>query len=162
MLIAKPHHLFSWSFVVYDSDGNERTDLSIGFFRERGRFELQGKTYEVRRTDMFHGTFELYDQSELPIAHARKPNMLMRRFEIGFEGEAWELAARHPFTRRFVLRREERELGYVHPMHPFTRTAEIDFPEEIPLEKQVFLFWLVVILWRRAASNNSAAGGAGS
>ena len=34
----------------------------------------------------------------------------------------------------------------------------IDLPPDIPLPAQLFLFWLVLVLWRRAAAAEAAGG----
>jgi hypothetical protein len=50
-----------------------------------------------------------------------------------------------------------KQIGSVYPEHALTRKAVIDFPEEIPLVVRVFMFWLVVILWKRASDAAAAS-----
>jgi hypothetical protein len=87
--------------------------------------------------------------------------------------EVWARATKESaFVRRFVVRTAERELilepaalfarsfrlvenamivGYVLPDHFFTRACTLEFPDDLPAPVQVFLFWLVALMWRRAA-----------
>jgi hypothetical protein len=44
------------------------------------------------------------------------------------------------------------------PNHLFTRACTLEFPDDLPVPVQVFLFWLVALMWRRAASDAAAGG----
>ena len=54
------------------------------------------------------------------------------------------------WSRTFVLSEKTARLGSVYPEHALTRKAVIDLPEEISLAGRIFMFWLVLILWKRA------------
>ena len=49
-------------------------------------------------------------------------------------------------------------VGRIAPAGWFGRRAVIDLPADIPLPAQLFLLWLVLVLWRRAAAADAAGG----
>lgn len=154
MLTASPRSIFSWSFTIY-RDGAPIADVDQGWFRERGAFLLGGHTFEVLRTSMLQGEFALQSDG-LRLAWAEKVSVFLRSFEVRCGDRTYSLRAVHPFTRRFGLYEDDRSIGSIRPLHMFTRKAHIDLPDDVDLPVQVFMFWLVLVLWRRAArsSNN--------
>jgi len=153
MLTAIPRSIFSWSFTVYDG-GTPLADLDMSWFRERGSFVLAGHPFDVLRTSILGGEFELRsDESVLAIA--KKTSPFLRAFNLRADGRAFSLRADHPFTRCFGLYEGDRRVGIIEPLHFLTRKTRIDLPTGINPPVQVFMFWLVVVLWRRAASSSS-------
>ena len=156
MLVAKPHSCFSWSFSIFDDEGNQIADISQQWFRERGEFRIGSHTFGVQRDSLLEGIFSLR-QDDSVLVTAKKKSMFLRSFDVQIGNTSYTLAAVHPFTRRFILQDQNgQNLGEVCPSHLFTRQATITFSEEFPVAIRVFFFWLVLILWRRQASNNNS------
>ena len=153
MLTAKPHSCFSWCFYILDENQNCIADISQHWLREQGQFCIGPACFSVRRDGFLNGTFSLQLNGSV-LATARKTGMFTPGFDIQIGNDFCHLAAEHLFTRRFMLTRQGQYLGEVRPLHLFTRQATISFPEEIPVAIRIFLFWLVLILWRRASNNN--------
>ena len=159
MLQARPKGFFSWDFVV--SEGNEEiAEVSFAWFRERGELDVKGEPCAIYREGLM-GDFCLEWNGEV-VARATKTSMWTRRFVVRFEGREFVLEAKSILSRAFVLRdagedgRDAgRELGRISPAGIFTRKATIDLPEGVPLPVQVFMCWLVVIMWRCAAKSKS-------
>ena len=154
MLTAKPHSCFSWCFYILDKNQNCIADISQKWFRERGEFYVGSECFSVGRDSFFNGTFSLRLNDSILVT-ARKTNVFTRTFDIQMGNDSYHLAAAHPFTRRFTLTQDGQPLGEICPLHPFTRQAKISISEEIPVAIRIFLFWLVLILWRRANNNAS-------
>ena len=154
MLTAKPHNCFSWCFNILDENGSRVADISQQWFRERGEFYVGTECFDVQRDSFLNGEFSLRLNDEVLVT-AKKTSPFVRAFNIQIGNDAYHLAAVNPFARRFVLTRAGQSLGEICPLHPFTRQATITFPEELPVAIRVFLFWLVLILWRRSQNNNS-------
>jgi len=155
MLSATPKSIFSWDYIVSDG-GTPIAELDVSWFRERGSFTMAGHQFDVLRTSMLGGTFELH-AGDLVLASARKPSAFLRSLEVQVEGRCYTLSADQPFTRCFSLHEGNRQLGTIRPLHWMTRKARIDLPDDINPAVQLFMFWLVAVLWRRAASNNSGS-----
>jgi hypothetical protein len=64
------------------------------------------------------------------------------------------LVAQSPLTRVFSVYDGDGPIGSIYPDHCFTRKTAIDLPDDIVLPVKVFLFWLVVLMWRRAKRNS--------
>jgi hypothetical protein len=159
MLTARPRSWFSWDFEVFDGDTFVAL-LDLSWLRERGEMILHERRFEIGREGILSGDFKLWDDGDT-VASATKPSVLFRCFVVRFDGHEYTLRARSPLTRRFVLLSGERVVGSIAPDHPFTRRMSIDLPDEIPLEVQVFITWLVVILWRRQHNSASSSASAG-
>ena len=151
MLRAVPRHMFSWRFTVCDGDA-EVADVRTAAFRERGLLTVNDVDCTIRREPGW-GAFVLEaDGHEL--VRAVKPSALVRRFEVTYEDQAYILQARSPLVRAFELLRDDERVGTIVPEHALTRTTRIDLPEELPVVVRVFLFWLVLVLWKRAAGSS--------
>ena len=148
-----PRSLFSWDFRVLEG-GVERAVIDKSWLRERGTFTIDGKTYTIARTSVWRGTFTLAHNGQV-LAKAVKPSAFFRSFEITAGGDAYTLRAASPFLRRFLLLRRERVLGEIEPVSLFRREAVARLPEEMTAPIQLFVVFLVLVLWRRAARNNS-------
>jgi hypothetical protein len=60
------------------------------------------------------------------------------------------LKPRSLFSRTFVLVHGDREIGSMRSTSLLGNSADIDFPENLPLPMQLFLAFLVITAWRRA------------
>jgi hypothetical protein len=106
------------------------------------------------RETLLLGDFFLMNNDVL-VAKADKPSAFSRRFVITAAGREMTLAAESPLTRRFRLTENGRTIGTIRPNHFLTRKCTIDLPEDIETPVQIFIFWLVVLMWRRAAKSSS-------
>ena len=130
--------------------------VNLSSFREAGDLETEGATYQVYREGLFSGAFLLEERGSV-LARAEKPSALLRRFEVEYDGNEYLLEAESIMTRTFVLSAAGIQLGSIYAQHSLTRRSVVDLPEEIPLPVRLFIFWLVMILWKRA-SDAAAAG----
>lgn len=154
MLYAVPKSLFSWGFEVY----HESTLLAVidmAWLREGGSFQYEYSTYYLKKAGLLSGSFTLESNGHV-MAQAKKTSLL-RHFEVLDGHEDYILTAASPFTRRFVLKQDDRIMGEITPNHPMTRKCAIHLPEEISIPSRLFLFWLVLLMWRRAANSATAA-----
>jgi hypothetical protein len=155
LIQAKPRHLFSWCFELF-ADRASPTTLELSWIRGRGSFRWDGRFYRMDREALLLGDFFLMN-GDVVVAKADKPSALFRRFDITAAGREMTLVAESPLTRRFRLTENGRTIGTIRPNHAFTRKCTIDLPDDIETPVQVFIFWLVVLMWRRAAGSNANA-----
>ncbi len=148
-----PHSWFSWDFRVLEN-GVERAVIDKSWVRERGTFVIDGETYTVGRTSVLRGTFALECGGRV-VADARKPSVFFRSFEIAAGTDRYTLRAASIFRREFLLLRQGKVVGAISPVSMFGRHAEVTLPEEIQLPVQLFIVFLVLVLWKRAARRNS-------
>ena len=153
MLNAVPKSIFSWGYHVY-SHGEFLADIDMAWVREGGSFSYNGREYNLQKEGVFSGHFCL-ECDGIVAAEAQKTAMV-RRFEVSFGGMRYDLSAASPFTRRFVLKMDDRMVGQIAPAGFFTRKCNIDLPADIPVPGQLFMLWLVILMWRRAAQSSAA------
>ena len=155
MLRAEPKGFFSWDFRVYDAS-QEIADISLDWWTESADVLIAGETCRVYREGLLGGAFN-FEVRGVGVARAEKPSAFFRRFLVNSDQRRYELKARSPFTRRFGLYEAGRLVGTIEPAGWFIRKATIDLPDDIPSPVQVFMFWLVWIMWRRAARSSSGS-----
>jgi hypothetical protein len=161
-------HLFSRNFSVW-RDGAVIAEVDLSWLWARGVVTTGGQTYALAYEGIPQRSFTLSTgQGSYTLrwggrvlARARKASALCRAFAIDLAGRGLELRALSARGRRFGLIENGSQVGSIGPTGWSGRKAEIDLPDDIPLPVQVFLFWLVVVLWRQAASRGAAAASAG-
>lgn len=151
---ARPKHWFSWGFDL-EIDGTSLIRFDMDWLREGGRFTWAGTEYRLSRERAWVGDFLLTADQQV-LARATKDNPFVRRFIVDVEGRELLLQAAAWFTPRFELIEQDTVVGRVVPNHFLTRACTVEFPQNLSVPVQVFLFWLVALMWRRAA--NAAAG----
>lgn len=155
MLLAVPRNFLSWSFALR-RDGEPVAEIDMSWFRERANVSVGNKAYVFSRESILLGTFALWQGDDV-LAHAQKTNVFLRSFEVEIEGQVLTLRAVSAFRREFGLYRDGVQIGRIYPQSWLGRTSVIDLPDELSLPVQVFLFWLVIVLWRRTARSQSSA-----
>lgn len=128
--------------------------VDLSWWRETGGLTIKGSTYRVYREGLMSGSFILESDGSV-LARAEKPSAFYRSYLVEHGGKKFTLEAESAFFRKFILSEGGQRIGSVYPEHAFTRKAVIDFPEEIPLAVRIFMFWLVMVLWKR---DSDAAG----
>lgn len=147
MLTAIPAGWLSRSCAVVDDSHRQVGEIEMSW-RERGLLTIGGATYSIAR-DGWGGPFVL-EQAGAIIARATKAPF-RRAFTIEHAGATFTLSAPF-FSRSFILRsNSSTPVGVVRPAGLFTRRAEIDAPDDVPLDLRLFAAWLAMVMWRRAA-----------
>jgi hypothetical protein len=155
MLTLIPKSWFSWDFRVIASSGDVAL-IDRHWFRESASFSVKGRSFNVRRTSLVRGAFTL-EHAGVAVAEAKKPSSFRRAFEITIGADHYRLEAATIFGREFVLSHDGISVGGVRPNSFFGRTATAQFPERLPREIQLFMVFLVLVLWKRAADAAAAS-----
>jgi hypothetical protein len=150
MLEAVAQRLFSWDFAI-SQETRPIAVIDMSWFHERAEVRVGNQVFEVRRDSVVHGTFSLHGGDEL-LATAQKESALARIFSVDVAGRLLELKAAAFWRRDFELVDHGALIGRVSSTSWLGRGARIDFPDDLSIPVQVFLFWLVVVVWRRAAA----------
>jgi hypothetical protein len=149
MLRAVPKGWFSSGYEVLENNAVVAV-IDPSWTREAAELNIQGATYRAYREGLMSGAFLLESGSAL-LARAVKPSAFFRSFEVEHAGKQYTLEAESAAYRKFVLTEAGTEVGSIYPETWVTRKAIVDLPETISLPGRVFMFWLVMILWRRAS-----------
>ncbi len=147
MLQAKPVGLFSPDFKI-EAEGREISYLDLGCWREAGEIQVQDKPYRLSREGLMSGAFVLETEG-WPVARATKPSAFRSFFELEIDSRRYSLTRASMFTRAFSVLDGDSEVGRIRPAGFLSRRALIQLPAEWPQAVQIFVFWLVVIIWNR-------------
>ena len=151
MLRARPVRFLSKKYSVRDGD-REIATVSVEWFSDRGTATADGRTMHLDRESIFGGPFTL-EHEGVVLAKAYKPSAFRNRFEVEIDKARVELKREGLLTRSFIVRRGKEVLGRIDAESLFTRRARIDLPDDWPLPFQLFIFWLVLIVWKRMSKN---------
>ncbi|MEK6283653.1 MAG: hypothetical protein AABN95_25140 [Acidobacteriota bacterium] len=150
MLQAVPKGWFSSKYIVSEND-TPIGMIDMSGWRESAELTIKGAIYQVYRQGLMTGSFVL-DAGGSILARADKPSAFYRSFVVEVGGKKYSLEATSTFSCKFVLSEEGKQIGSVHREGFLARKAIADFPDEIQLPFRMFMFWLVMILWRRSDS----------
>jgi hypothetical protein len=110
-------------------------------------FTLNGEAYTIRRAGVFAPLYELLRDGVALVSARQVP--FVNRYTVSSAGREWRLKAEEMLARRFGLFDGDARVGSITPSSRFnyTRDIRIDLPDELPLEAQVFLMWLLLWNW---------------
>jgi hypothetical protein len=154
MLWAAPRSFFSWwsvGYTVRTEDNTQIAEVELSKFRESADVTISGQVYAFRREGVLHAEYALLHGDHV-LARAKKVSVFSRAFNIDLAGRPLELKALSFWSRRFGLFENESQVGSIRPASWFGRRVVLDLPEDVPLPAQVFLLWLVLIVWPADAS----------
>jgi hypothetical protein len=161
MIEAKPIDLFSRDFGI--EDGARRIALlDVAFWREAGEVSIEGRPYRLYREGLMSGDL-LLESAGRPVARAAKPSAFRSRFEIELDAHHYTLQPTSLFGNGFSVLQDGAVVGTIRRAGLFTRRTLIDLPSDWSVPVQVFVFWLVLVIWNRndsAAASSAAAAGA--
>jgi hypothetical protein len=157
MLTAVPQSVFSWNYVVNGVAGGPAT-VAFEVFGEQGGIFCNGQQYAIHKHGWLsgHWTMQLGDEN---YAEAMKESAVYRAFEVHDGTALYELAAKNPFRRGYLLSLGGQCVGRIEPTGPFTRQTVVDCDQQVPEPTQLFCLWLAALTWRRASRSNVSATG---
>ena len=150
MLEASPKNFFSTNYIIR-VPGRTPAVLDVSLWRESAEIELDGAVHRFYREKIFGGAFVL-ERAGVVIARAVKPSAFRSRFDVELGGKRFVVRKVSMWRRRFGVFSGEQQIGVVRPAGVFTRRALIEMPSDWSLAHEVFIFWLVLIIWRREAA----------
>ncbi len=153
MLKVRPKSAFSQRYEILDGR-KKLTTVNIGWWREAGEFQLGGEKYKIGRQGLGSGLFYVEQDGEV-LASAEKPSALRNRFTVHHDGTRYELSRRSLLGRAFDLKRSGTSVGSMTATSAFTRSAKVNLPDELPAPVQVFITWLVLVIWKRLQQPNA-------
>ena len=158
MLEARPISIFSRDFSI-EAGGQRVALLDVSHWREAGEVLIEGQPHRLYREGLMSGAFVLENQGQA-LARAIKPSALSSQFNLEIDARPYFLKRDSAFRRAFSVFEGESLVGTIRPAGIFTRRASLDLPQDWPIPVQVFVFWLVVIIWNRDDSASASAASA--
>jgi hypothetical protein len=166
LLRAIPQGWFSNDYQIH-RDGVQVAFLDPSAWREKAELEIEGRRYHLDR-EGWVGEFRLLDELKHPVITATKPSAFRKRFEVTWGDRRYVLEKATFWTSGFAVREVTpgetssgdgtRTVGSILREGFLTRRAVLDLPEDWPLPVQVFVFWLVVVIWTRERAAAASGG----
>lgn len=150
-----PQNPFSWSFDVTQNNASIAQVLHTFSLNEKATLNLPGATCQAYREHFMGGDYILEEHGQ-PLARARKLSAFSSAFQLTCPGHSYALKKESLFCRTFVLMEDDRQVGIIKPEGVFTRKADVSLPDEMPRPVQIFVLWLVLVLWKRDSEAGSA------
>ncbi len=145
MLTMTRQGLLGWSYTIQDETQQPVAELSLAVFGDSGSFSIGGAAYTVKHEGWFSRRFRL-----------ERDGTVVARAGRGADGHAFELEvgeARYSLRQKSFASPEYELLDGSRPIASvvrpsYVRRAELSVSAEIALPVQVFLLWLVALLWK--------------
>lgn len=143
----------AWSYAFSVTDGAESVAqaVDLSWWSDKGELRVQGAVYRTHREKSSY----VLESVDGVVARAERPQRWFREFDIEHSGHRYTLRGNSGFRCKFLLLEGTTQVGSISPEGLFTRRAEVNLPQAIPLFLQVFIIWLAMTLWR----HDDSAGG---
>ena len=148
MIEAVPKGFFRQDFILHSDDGG-LVELDVSSWRERAEFELDGIPFKLYREGM-RGDFVL-ERAGTVIARATKTSAFFKIFKLDINGHALTLRKISAWRRGFGVYENDQLVGSIMPVTWFSQRSIVEMPADWNLALQLFLFWIVLLMWKRAA-----------
>ncbi|HEY0674059.1 MAG TPA: hypothetical protein VGD27_17420 [Longimicrobiales bacterium] len=155
MVEFTPKGHFSTHYT-FRTAGHELVEVRSSAWRERAEFTLQSVRYRMYREKGWRGSFMIERQDGQLFASATKPSAFKDRFELDLGGRTFVMQRKSIWKSEFAIEEGGTQVGSVRQASVFSRRALVDVPADWPVQYQVFVFWLALLMWRR--SQAAAAG----
>lgn len=153
-----PKGLFATRQYILRRRGVEIGRIDFGGIRQPASIVIGDATFRPVRDGVLRTTFHL-DGNGTRLASAAPAGSSFRRFTVQAGGRAYGLAVTSWTGRRFTLTENGAALGTIARNGFFTAKCTADLPDDLPIEVQAFMIWLVLITWRRQATTNAVMSG---
>ncbi|MEZ4699326.1 MAG: hypothetical protein R2834_03265 [Rhodothermales bacterium] len=149
-LHAEPKRLMSSDFVI-TRDGEEIALLDLKSMSEAGTLHIGDEEYRLGREGMMSGAFFLA-RGEQVVVKAEKPSAFRSEFVIHIGPTPITLRKVSMLGSGYELLHGEAVIGHIDKDGLLTRKATLSLPADWPLPLQLFVYWLVQLMWNRDAS----------
>jgi hypothetical protein len=146
--------LFTREFSI-EAEGQKIALLDSSRWRVAGAISMGRQTYQLYREGLMSGAFLLEYEGQV-VARAIKPSAFRSQFDLEFHGRRYSLIRASVFGRGFAVFQGEVVVGSIRPAGMFIRRTIIELPPDWSIPFQVFVFWLVLLVWNRASAAAAA------
>ncbi len=150
IISAEPDNPFSWDFFL--KAGEHQAFLDKKWSSEQCDLLIDGELYRIRKHGPGSGQWTLEREGEV-IVSGRKPNAFRRKFDVTTASGTLVLTSEWALSRSFIVAQDGELAATIRPNGPMTRKATMEvMSTDVKFPVAVFLFWLVVLVWRRQSS----------
>ena len=153
-----PNSIFATRHYTLRRGGAEIGRIDFGGIRQPASIVIGSATFHPARDGLLKSTFHL-ESNGARLASAAPAGAAFRRFTVQAGARTYTLAVASWSGRSFTLTENGAAVGTIGRSGFFTMKSTADLPDDLPLELQAFLIWLVLTTWRRQATTNAIMSG---
>ena len=153
-----PKGLFKVREYTLTRGGAEIGRIDFGGIRQPASIVIGDATFHPVRDGVLRKAFHL-ERDGARLASAAPAGATFRRFTVQAGARTYTLAVTSWLGRSFTLSEDGAPIGTIGRTGFFTAKCKAELPDDLPLEVQAFLIWLVLITWRRQATTNAVMSG---
>jgi hypothetical protein len=148
-----PLGLFKMRRYALSRGGGEIGRIDLGAVRQPASIVIGDATFHPVRDGVLRTAYHL-DGNGTRLASAAPAGAISRRFTVQAGPRTYALAVSSWLGRSFTLTENDAAVGTIARTGFFTAKCRAELPDDLLLEVQAFLIWLVLITWRRQAATN--------
>lgn len=147
MITAVPKKIFSNKFEFLE-DGQSAGSIKIAGWGDKAEIYIPDLTLSGYRKGVVKPRYFLERDGQV-IASAFKPSIWSNRLELQLGKQTCEMKRKSIFSTTFVVVSGGEQIGYVEREGWFTFRSIIELPQSWPLPLQIFVFWVVLVMWKK-------------
>jgi hypothetical protein len=159
LLLAAPKRWLSWDYEVRDAFGRRIGDVRLSLLGARGTITVGETRLSVSRLGFLFGPLVLSGPLG-ELGRATRLGLFARGFSIEHDGRSLVLRTVSIWFREMRLFDGGLEIGKAVPEGVFSRRAQVELPESLSAQLQLFVIWLALYTWRQAQGSSSSFTGA--
>ena len=136
---------WSYAFKVMDNTESVAEAVNLSFWQDKSELRIQGNVYQARRDRSSY----VLESTAGVLARAEWPRRWRRELGIEHADHRYTLRAKSPFRGELLLLDGSTQIGSISPEGVFTRKAEVELPQKLPLFVKVFIIWLAMTIWKQ-------------
>jgi hypothetical protein len=153
-----PNSLFTIRHYTLSRGGVEIGRIDFGRIRAPASIVIGDASFNPVRDGVLRKTFHL-EGNGAQLASAVPAGASYRRFTVQAGSRTYALAVTSWSGRSFTLTDNGAAVGTIARNGFFTTKCTAELPDDLPLEVQAFLIWLVLTTWHRQATTNAIMSG---
>jgi hypothetical protein len=154
-MTATPKSWLSREYDVRDVNAQLVGEIFVSSWRAAGTIRTGETEYGVSRQGALFGAIVQTGPSG-EVARAARQGVLSRAFEVEFGGRVVVLRSSSLWFREMRLSENGQVVGTAVPEGVFSRRAQLDLPESLPIELRLFIAWLALYVWSRRRDSSAS------
>ncbi len=155
MVKAVSKSIFSSSYDIKEN-GEPVSEVNFSNWSEKAELTIGGKKASFYRQGIVSGDF-VFEFEDRILATAEKPSAWKDDMVIKVGEQFFEIRPKSWFSYTYYITWQGQQIGKISRDGWVTQNGTGEFPEDWPAALKVFVFILVLLLWRR--TDSAAASG---
>lgn len=134
---------FSNDFIAREN-GIVVAELDRATWSQTATVEIQGKTYNFRKSGMLHNVYTLLDGS-LEVIEVEQPSTWQSKLVFHLNQKEYVLDTKDWFSSALKVEQDGNAIGDIHSAGMLSSAIVVDLPDTLPLSVRVFVGWIAIL-----------------